>query len=149
MSNYMISPFESSSVKALVVAGKQLEINNNKLHYQAVVSSDTNKQDSFIMNTESIIERYYDLISPLIEEMVFDEVQTERYRCQPRRLSMDLYGTTDLWALLLRINNKMSMLDFTDSTVKVFSYDILSFIREVTIMDEHVIRDNRLDVYKK
>lgn len=147
--NYMISPFESSSVKTLVVAGKQLEINNNKLHYQAFIKPDPNKRDGFIMNTESIIERYYDLISGMIEEMVLDETQQERYRCQPRRLCMDLYGTTDLWALILRINNKMSMLDFTDTTIKVFSHNILDFIREVTIMDESVIRDNRLEVYKK
>lgn len=58
----------------------------------------------------STFERYV----PLVRERwtkVF-EAGDDRYRHWPERLSFDLYGTEDLWYLLMRLNYALTRFDF-------------------------------------
>ena len=64
----------------------------------------------------------------------------------PKRLSFDLYGTTELWALLLDINELVSVAQFNLQTLKVFSGSILDKLQRILNLEQEFIDQNAEDV---
>lgn len=53
---------------------------------------------------------------------------TQRYMYRPDYVSYDYYGTTDLWYLIMRVNNVYSIIKFNMNTIIVPNYDIVTSI---------------------
>ena len=67
----------------------------------------------------------------------------EKYKFKPKSLSMDLYGTTELWSAILRINDIISISEFSLKKIRLFTTDILSVLNEVLILEEGNIKENK------
>ena len=46
---------------------------------------------------------------------------SERFFYQPKTLSLELYGTTELWLALLRVNNMRNITEFHLPVIKVYN----------------------------
>ena len=63
-----------------------------------------------------------------------DGIISHRYR--PKMLSYDLYGTTELWFLLLNLNGCKSIMEFTPKKIKFYDPDRLkSYINEILVLE--------------
>ena len=115
-----------------------------------VFSRDTNllkaRYGDAIVPAQSLVCRYYDALKPHIVEKTFTEEEMKRYKYNPRFLSYDLYGTPELWADLLYINNMVSVSSFNKSTVKVFPTNIIDLIIEIKVIVENDLIDNRKSI---
>lgn len=70
---------------------------------------------------KSIVREYLPFLQPCVLQAKFSEPEKNIYRWQPKRLSNDLYGTTEIWSALLELNGKLSILDFdVEGVVKLF-----------------------------
>lgn len=110
-------------------------------------SRDTNlfktKTGSVITPQQTITCRYYDSLKPYITTKILTKEEKERYKFNPRFLSYELYGTPELWADLLYINNMVSVAEFKKDTIKVFTTEIINALIEIKLIIENDLTDNR------
>ena len=93
--------------------------------------------------TQTLICRYYDSLKSYIIDKTLTKDEQNRYKYNPRFLSYDLYGTPELWADILYINNMVSVAEFNKSSIKVFSTSIIDAIIEIKLIVENDMIDNR------
>jgi hypothetical protein len=143
----MFTPFEQANMDSLITAGKSLDISHANMHSKA--SYKTKDGVTVVMNYSSVIDKYYDYLQKIIVDYEMTDEEYMNYRFQPKRMCMELYGTTEIWSSLLRINNMGSASQFTKQTIKAFTEDIIEVINEIMILEEEEMRDNRIAIYGK
>ena len=70
----------------------------------------------------------------------------EKYKYKPKILSYDLYGTTELWFLLLHANELYSESEFNTKRCFVYNVQVLSKLTEILNVEAENIKKNRADV---
>lgn len=80
-------------------------------------------------------------------KMTDDEFR--KYRCNAHRLSEDMYGTTELWFLILHANEMYSESEFCSKTIYLYNKSALTKISEILAVEEDDINKNRTTVSKK
>jgi len=136
-----------STIRDTIELGKELEITSNTLHYKKVITNSNN--ENFIFSISSIFDKYYELMKErtMIIELTDDEYR--KYIYKPKLLSLDLYGTTELDFLLLRLNNMTSCIYFNKQTFKVFDKDITTLLNEIMIHEYDNYIDNEVSIINK
>lgn len=59
----------------------------------------------------------------------------QKYIYQPKKMSNFLYGTVELWPVLMSINQIYSITDFNKQTVNILSEEGLELIQEILIKE--------------
>lgn len=77
-------------------------------------------------------------------EMTDDEFRM--YRCNAHRLSEYLYGTTELWFLILHANELYSESEFCSKTIYLYNRNVLSKLSEILAIEEEDINKNRAKI---
>ena len=118
---------------------KSYEISYRTLHTNVVVN-DYTTGDSIIIPFMNIIDKYKDNLTDIIIEVELTDIDQRDYMFQPKKLSEYLYGTTELWFELLRLNHAPSISDFKPgNTIKVYDPDrFKEYINEILILEELV-----------
>ncbi|MDD3172083.1 MAG: hypothetical protein PHF63_00185 [Herbinix sp.] len=132
---------ECSTIGDCVDFGKNLDISLSSLAYKGAFTDDSGNK--IIYNTTNIIGRYDSLLAEYVEDMEYTEAEFVKYYMQPKRLSLDLYKTTELWALLLRLNKMTDITQFTKSKIKIYNKEILGVINEILILEDVSITKNK------
>lgn len=85
-----------------------------------------------------IVNKYKEYFDPYIVTVSLDEREERMYRYAPKRLSMDVYNTTEYWSILLYINECHSIIDFhPEGTVKLVQVNkITELLNEIMIAEE-------------
>ena len=78
-----------------------------------------------------LMSKYSNIIKANLEDY---EINPE-HKLRPEYVSYELYGTTDLWYILLYINEMATVNDFTKDVIKVFPDRLISDINRM-IMNE-------------
>lgn len=123
--------------------GKSLNISHSKMHFKSLINE---KNSSLIMNSSSVLDRYMDYILKYCRAYTMTDIEYVRYRYQPKLFCYDTYGTTELWSLLLKINNWVSVSEFNSKTLKVFNSDINTVLNEIFILESENIEKNNINV---
>lgn len=133
---YTITEFASES--------KDLEISISTLHFK---EAHTLKNGNIIvLSNDSILEKYrkefatYEVTRKLTDE------EFRKYQYNPQLLSFDLYETTELWFLLLDLNNLYSLTQFDINPVKVYNAGIISLINTIINLEQDNIDQNENEI---
>jgi hypothetical protein len=131
----------TDTIEGLIAHGKAEEFANSKFYFKKVVTPD--KGDSFVMNVTSIIDKYYDIIiRDYTETYNMTDTQYRQYRYNPKRLSYDYFGTVELWAIILRINNMPSVVDFNKQSIVMFTDAFTDILSEILALENDAILTN-------
>ena len=133
------APYDEAYMDAYVREGENLIFSRSTNTFKT-------KTNDVITPQQTIVCRYYDSLKPYIVTKTFTEDEKRRYRFNPRFLSYDLYGTPELWAELLYINNMVSVTEFKKDTVKVFTTDIINALVEIKLIIENDLIDNKNEI---
>lgn len=136
-----------STIKETIELGKALEITSNTLHYKKVITNSNN--ENFIFSISSIFDKYYELMKERTMTIELTDAEYRKYIYKPKLLSLDLYGTTELDFLLLRLNNMTSCIYFNKQTFKVFDKDIITLLNEIMIHENTNYINNEVDIINK
>lgn len=136
-----------STIRDTIELGKELEITSNTLHYKKVITNSNNEK--FIFSISSIFDKYYELMKERTMTIELTDDEYRKYIYKPKLLSLDLYGTTELDFLLLRLNNMTSCIYFNKQTFKVFDKDITTLLNEIMIHEHDNYIDNEVTIINK
>lgn len=128
-----------TNISSLIDYENQLKLSHNKLFLKSLIKSNGN---NLIVNSTSLPNMYYDYILNSTYTLTLTNSEYMKYRYQPKLFCHDVYGTTELWSLLLKINNFSSISEFNSKKIKVFDVDIFNILNEILINEESRILEN-------
>ena len=116
--------------------GENTEVSYRNLHTELIVMNEqTNHNIKIPLN--DYLGDYRFFMDKIIMEIEMNDDEMVAYKCNPKALSLKLYGTTEYWYELLILNNCISKLDFVDKKIKVFLPNKISgFTNEVMILEK-------------
>lgn len=141
--NSSANPLTAATVKSWSETGKSLDYSHGRFHFKAAVESSSGKA---IVNHINVFDRYFQYFSLVTEPYTLTDAEVLIYQYQPKKFCMDKYGTTELWSLLLRLNNMTSSVQFNRANIKSFTPDVTTLIQEIMILEEDNLLKNALDV---
>lgn len=102
------------------------------------------KFDGFTIPAYNILfEKYRGIILENCVKITLSDALYDVYRYRPKYLSLKLYGYTDLWHLILWINNMTSMTQFDKKIIYVYDPDALEIIEKIISMEQAQLRENK------
>lgn len=143
----MSGPFPSiGTISGIIDYGNSLDISHSKLHFKGFAPSNGRQ---IIINYTSVLDKYFDLITKNLTVYTMTDLDFQKYKFQPKLLSYDMYGTTELWSAILKVNNLFSASQFTQQTINIFNSQIFEILNEILILEAPEIKKNNSEIYKK
>jgi hypothetical protein len=133
------------TITDFITYGKSLDISHSKLYLKSTITANNKK---IIFNSTSFGNKYLPLILEHCTDITLTDKELILYRYKPKLYCWEKYETMELWSLLLKINNMISLLDFNKKDIKVFNNDIDSVINEILIIESDNITTNANKVKK-
>lgn len=84
---------------------------------------------------DNILNKYMSIIKDYFINITLTDEETSKYFYHPKKLSLDLYGTIELWFLLIKINNMTSISEFNKKKIKIFHPDHLDVLNKIMIKE--------------
>lgn len=132
---------QCNTISDLIAYGKSLKISHDALYFKASLIDGEN--NNIIINQFSLIDKYYDYIIKISKPYTFNDQEYMKFRFKPKTLSYEVYGTTELWSLLLRINNIISTAQFDVHSLIIPTAEIFDVLNEILILDKREIEENK------
>lgn len=128
-----------STIQEDIENNTDVQISHRTLNTCAYLKYETNWEVIKIpMN--NMINKYKEYFDPYIEEYEVDDDDERRYLYSPKKLSQDLYQTTEYWSILLYINECHSILDFKPhGTIKVVNPGVITELLNEILIQEGVL----------
>jgi len=108
-----MDPKNASTIDQLVSAGKNIILTYNNL---AILE----KIQYMYLPVNNIIYTYIDELEKYIIPIRLTEREMFKYKYKPKLLAYDVYGSTDLYFVIMALNGIIDVRDFTMSTVNMF-----------------------------
>lgn len=125
-----------ATMEEQVQNGEELELSFRNLHTYAKVENKVSEED-LIVPFGSLLNKYRHFLKDIIVETPLSHEEYLKYRFSPKKLSKDLYGTTEYWGSLLEINHCKSIVDFDKETINVYNpEDLPAMVNEILILEE-------------
>lgn len=138
VANY--EPASAYDLDSEVSLGKQVELSHGNMQFKTKVGD-------MIIPYQTLICRYHNILTPYIEPFTLSESDFTKYYQKPKLLSMDLYGTPELWSGILYINNMVSVANFNKKTIKIFTRNIIEVLEEIMTIYNDDLTNNKKEVY--
>ena len=135
------APGNAYDLPSELASGKNITISHGNMQFK------TRIDNRIVVPKVSLIGQYHGILSKYIVEKEYTDKEFSHYYQRPKLLSLDLYGTPELWSWLLYINNCKSVANFTNPKLKVFTSDIGTAIREILTITSQDMAKNRAEVY--
>ena len=123
-----------SSIKELIDSVDDMEVSYRNLHTNIYIKTG---DDTIKIPYKSIVSEYLPYLRTCKVKTAFTPLEITMYRYKPKRLSNDLYKTTELWSAILELNGFISLLDLTlEKPIYVFEpRKLKKAINEILILE--------------
>ena len=108
----------------------------------------TNRNVSSKILDESILIPYEDHLNEYRKTYTFTNEEFRKYKYNPWKVSAEIYGTTELWFLVLHSNQMYSASEFCKQTVTMYTNDVLKLLQEITAVQDKEMRKATKDTYR-
>ena len=112
-------PRLAPTVVDFILAGKE----TNVIRYPHLMFQESKDGINYVVH--SVLDDYLQDMQEKAIECTLSKAERDRYFLKPRILSSDIYGTTELYDIILRINNMWSPKQFTldNNKIKMLTKD--------------------------
>jgi hypothetical protein len=136
--DYLIDDFiKSYKEESLSFPTLHLKEVNNKLDNSKIV-----------LLSDSIMDKYTDILDDYVITKTLTDTEFNKYQCNPKLLSYDLYGTVELWFLLLNVNQITSSTQFRINPIKIYTREILRIVQSVLNLEKPITDVNEEEIKK-
>lgn len=134
---------QCTTIQSLYDYERSLDLSYNKTFLKSKLKSGDN---DIIVNTVSLCNKYYDYILTTLVTVTLKDKELIKYKFQPKKFCADYYNTTELWGLLLKVNNFNSIVEFNSNVFKCFNSKIFNVLNEIFINEKYNIDKNEEDL---
>ena len=126
------------SLSEQITEAEKLEISYKSLHPSYTIYNEQT-DETIELPFSSITNEYRTYLLACVKSIQLSEKEKENYRYSPKKLSYDLYGTTELWADLLNLNGCVSIAEFEPDFIRVYDPNTFKeYLNEIMIADSKV-----------
>lgn len=111
-----------SALKDFITQYSAEEIVFSAFFFQQVLRTNSGKM---LLNFGSLVQKYLPEIKAIKKKVTLSEEEYRKYKFNPKRLSYDIYGTTELWFLILDANELYSTIEFDLRTLYLYKPSIV------------------------
>ena len=115
---------------------EDLDISYRTLHTNVEIH---NTQNDEIINVplSSLVSRYSDVLKEIIMDYKLDDSEQQLYMFQPKRVSDELYGTTELWDTILTLNGAVSIVDFKPKVLRFYDPNkFKEYLNDILVIED-------------
>ncbi len=116
-----MDPKDASTIDQLISAGKNVIITYNNL---AIIE----KIQHMYLPVDNIIYTYLDELKKYIVPVRLTDMELVRYKYKPKLLAFDVYGSTDLYFVIMALNGIIDVRDFTMSTINMLKKEHINIL---------------------
>lgn len=113
-----MKPETTYSIEQFIVSCSEIQINYDKL--SLIEQDNPNRTDYNILND------YIDELQEASVTIVMTQEEYLKYSYKPKLLAHDVYGSCELFFIILLINDMCSMKEFNRKKIKMFKPDVLN-----------------------
>ena len=126
------------SLSEQITEAEKLEISYKSLHPSYTIYNEQT-DETIELPFSSITNEYKTYLLSCVKSIQLSEKEKENYRYSQKKLSYDLYGTTELWADLLKLNGCVSIAEFESDFIRVYDPNTFKeYLNEIMIADSKV-----------
>lgn len=146
MSNIVLNsenaiPELSKSVEEFVELGRLDDMTYNKF---AILAEITGQRVNINFPEHNVIYDYMKEIKDCCVTLEFTDEDLVKYRYNPKLLSYHIYGTVELYFVILAVNGMCSFKDFNKKRIKVlYKRDIIRLMEQIYAAESAYIKNNR------
>jgi len=116
-----MSPKTITYINEFIADGQKASISLKNLYDTILIGDADNLEHIYRMPIGDFFTKYREQLIPTIQW--YSLPQHMFYK--PKMVSMELYGTTELWLALLRVNSMTNITEFHQPMIKVYNPDQL------------------------
>ena len=118
-----------SSIKNYISRYNSEEIISSAFYLKQVLSLPNTSK--ILVNFNSLIIKYMPELKEIKTKISLSNEEYAKYRFNPKALSYDIYGTTELWFLILEANELHSATQFDSKSIYLFRTDIVDKLARI------------------
>lgn len=101
--------------------------------------------NKMITNDDSILTMFEQNLKDHLKTVKLSDSDYRKYRCNPKLLSYDQYGTTEYWFLILHANEIYSVSEMTMNPIKLYDINIGELIAKIYSAQKDIIDINEAE----
>ena len=138
-----IDVVEMSNIDDLINSGINNALTTNNTNFWAKVKD-------IVFPNQNVFRAYYrPLIMRYCQKINLSDALAKRYRFRPKTLSHDLYGTVDLWHIILWLNNLTTVTEFNLKSIVVLNPGKGEILVRILENEEENLTNNNLNPMQK
>lgn len=97
-----------------------------------------------IYSSDNVIYHYREELKAASIKYTFTEKEYHKYKYRPKLLAYDIYGSTEMYFVILAINDMCSIKDFNKRTINIlYKQDLSRLLNQIASAEENRIKINR------
>lgn len=132
--------YKEATLSEYISSYNQTDITFASLHLKEKDTADSG--DAIILLSDNIITKYKGDLEDHVTLVTLTTTEFNKYQYNPKVLSYDLYGTTELWTLILDLNQLYSTAEFSINPIKLYDTSILNYIGAILNLEKPIIDSN-------
>ena len=101
---------------------------------QQVLTTDAGKK--LLVNFNNLTIKYMPELKSMRVKVTMTEEEYQKYKYNPKFLSYDIYGTTELWFMILEANELHSAIQFDYQTIYLYTTDIVNKMARILNLEQ-------------
>ena len=124
------------------------ELRVDAFHLKEVFFQD-GMNHKIVVNGDNIADKYAIELQENKKTVEFTTKEYYKYRFNPKVLSYDLYGTTELWFFILMANELYSITEFDLRKLVLYDASIISKFNKMLELDQEFLEINSMEVMEQ
>lgn len=125
--------YRESTLEDFISSYRDTDVTFSKLHY---LEKDTLDSGDLILLSNSLLDKYRSELESLINVVTLTTSEYNKYKYNPKLLSYDIYGTTEMWGTILDLNQLHSTTEFYINPVKLYQKGIMNYIDTILNLEK-------------
>lgn len=114
--------------------------------YLKQVLFDSGMDKKLVINENSLLDKYIEELKTNKQKLSLNTAEYYKYRYNPKKLSYDLYGTTELWFLILSANELFNASDFDLRQLYLYDSAVLDKLNRIIDLEKDFSEINDSEV---
>ena len=144
MADSIMGMGSESTVREYISQYNSEEIITSTFFLKQVFSVENNKK--MIVNFNNLVIKYMPELKEIKIKVVLSDEEYSKYRYNPKLLSYDIYGTTELWFLILEANELHTTSQFNSRNIYLFRTDIVEKITRIINLEANTKNYNEKEI---